>query len=128
MSPCEARSMLRQHGFWFNSQIFRGRLGPLLDLANRKEALLERENVNMYHYDYYAGQCDPLVMSVGIFFGHADGLTRPSDVIDADGVDYREYFDTLRAHVTFLVKEMFPEYSVTYQEGHDKVNCCPQHE
>ncbi|EER06487.1 hypothetical protein Pmar_PMAR006299 [Perkinsus marinus ATCC 50983] len=104
MSPCEARSMLRQHGFWFNSQIFRGRLGPLLALAKRKEALLERENVNMYHYDYYA-----------------DGLTRPSDVIDADGVDYREYFDTLRAHVTFLVKEMFPEYSVTYQESHDKV-------
>ncbi|KAF4710911.1 hypothetical protein FOZ63_024149, partial [Perkinsus olseni] len=102
--PCQARSMLRQHGFWFNSQIFRGRLGPLLDLARHREALLEKENVNMYQYDYYA-----------------DGLTRASDVIDADGVDYREYFNTLREHVSFLVGEIFPELSVTYQEGHDKV-------
>ncbi|KAF4674582.1 hypothetical protein FOL46_004591 [Perkinsus olseni] len=102
--PCQARSMLRQHGVWFNSQIFRGRLGPLLDLAKHREALLEKENVSMYQYDYYA-----------------DGLTRASDVIDADGVDYREHLNTLREHVSFVVREIFPELSVTYQEGHDKV-------
>ncbi|KAF4674673.1 hypothetical protein FOL47_008873 [Perkinsus chesapeaki] len=102
--PCEARSMLRQHGVWFNSNMFRGRLGPLVDIAKRQEMRLQEENVDFYTYDYYA-----------------DGLTRASDLIDADGLDYRPYLTTLKKHASFLLREIFPELTVTYQEGHDKV-------